>query len=261
MSRLSRFLLILALLASSTAPLAAQEPGGAGVAPVEKDWLESYYEDPTPDRLVPQMKDWAEEGTLDNDHAKPALIAFLSQVIRQNPGMLSEWYSALSGLEPAQMQVFHTAMLFSRTEEADKILLERYGKEFEEQRRETAKILEMPLDEPGAVDMLWGFFYATGSETAIRRVVTSFRFLDAPEKPPGVKVPEGYVPLYKELPSFAYGSLVANGERHPKVVAILKTMLESDQTLLGMEKEGVYDVLSALDPKAYPPKAEAGPKD
>jgi hypothetical protein len=252
MIRFSWVLSVIFLLASATALLRAQEPTVAEEGAQEKDWLEFYYENPAPDRLVSQMKEWAEDGTLDSDHAKPALIAFLSQLIRQNKEQLQDWYSALAGLEPAQMQVFRTAMLYSRTEEADEILVERYGKAFEEQKRETAKILEMPLDERATMDMLWGFFYATGSETAIRRIVTAFRFLDAPEKPEGVKVPEGYVPLYKELPRFAYGSLVANGERHPKLVEILKTMLKSDKTLLEMEKEGVYDVLSALDPGAYP---------
>jgi hypothetical protein len=265
MSRFSWVPSILVWLVSATAPLTAQDQGGTSSGPGEKDWLEFYYENPTPERLVDQMKEWAVDGTLDNDHAKPALIAFLSQVIRQNEDQLSDWYATLSGLEPGQMQVFRTAMLYSRTEEADKILTERYGKDFEAQRRETAKILEMPLDERRTMDMLWGFFYATGSEGAIRRIVTAFRFLEATAKPPGVDVPEGYVPLYKELPRFAFGSLVANGQRHPKVVEILKKMLESDQTLLGMEKDGVYDVLSELDPKAYPvketPANQTPPKD
>lgn len=247
-------LLVIFLIMTAVFPLGAQD--GATAEPgEEKEWLEFYYENPTPDRLVPQMKNWAEDGTLDNDHAKPALIAFLSQVIRENPDKLQEWYQALAGLEPQQMQVFHTAMLFSRIKEADAILTERYGPEFNRQKQEISKILEMPLDERDTMDMLWGFFYATGSETAIRRIVTAFRFRDAPEKPDGVKVPEGFMPLYKELPGFAYGSLIANGERHPKLVEILKKMLQSDDTLLDMEKEGVRDVLSELDPKAFPPKA------
>lgn len=248
MSRFSWLPSIIFLLVSANAPLMAQVTGGAKAGPEEKDWLEYYYEDPTPDRLVAQMKEWAADGTLQNDHAKPALIAFLSQVIRQNAGKLEDWYLALSGLAPEQMQVFHTAMLFSRTEPADKILGARYGKAFQEQKKETSKILEMPLDERDTMDMLWGFFYATGSESAVRRIVTAFRFLEAPDKPEGVEVPEGFVPLYKDLPRFAHGSLVANGQRHPKLVALLGRMLESDQTLIASEKEGVHGVLLELDP-------------
>lgn len=212
----------------------------------EKDWLEFYYENPTPDRFVAQMKDWATDGTLDNDHAKPALIAFISQIIRQNRDKLADWYSGLAGLEPSQMQVMLTAMLFSRTTEADEILKEQFGKAYEEQKQETQKILEMPLDKRDTVDMLWGFYYATGSPEAIRRLIYCFRFRDAPDKPDGVDVPDGYVPLYKELPAFAHNSLVANGERHQRVIDILKVLLEKDESLLDMEKAGVRGVLEEL---------------
>jgi hypothetical protein len=219
----------------------------------EKDWLEFYYENPTPEQFVTRMKDWSGDGTLDNEHARPALIAFISQVIRQNEPELQGWYENLSGLTPGQLQVMHTAMLFSRTAEADRIMREVFGKLYDEQKQETKKILEMPLDERSTMDMLWGFFYATGAESAIRRIVIAFRFKEAPDNPAGVEVPEGYVPMYKELPEFAGSALVANGERHPRVVEILSEMLEKDESLMKVEKEGVYDVLSVLDPKKYPP--------
>lgn len=252
MSRYSLFagLFLAPVLYFGPGPLQSQDaPAGTP----EKDWLEFYYENPTPEQFVTRMKDWSADGTLDNEHARPALIAFVSQVIRQNETELQSWYENLSGLTPGQLQVMHTAMLFSRTGEADRIMREVFGKIYDEQKQETQKILEMPLDERSTMDMLWGFFYATGSESAIRRIVISFRFKDAPDNPEGVEVPEGYVPMYKELPAFASNALIANGERHPRVVEILGEMLEKDESLMKVEKEGVYDVLSALDPKKYPP--------
>lgn len=236
----------IAALGAVPKPGLSQE-GSAGAA--ERDWLESYYEEPTPERFVGQMKEWAADGTLDNDLVKPALIAFASQVIRQNRDRLQEWYGALAGLTPQQRQVLHTAMLFSRTTEADAILRQAYGGAYDAQKRETRKILEMPLDRRDTVDMLWGFFYATGSEGAIRRLVVAFRFRDAPDRPEGVDVPEGYVPLYKALPDFAFVSLLANAERHPRVVEILRMLLEEDSTLLEAEREGIRSVLAALDPE------------
>lgn len=243
---------LLAVSVSAAAQESSDDDAGSG----EKDWLEFYYENPTPDRLVPQMKTWADDGTLDNDQAKPALIAFLSQVFRQNRDRIQEWYVALAGLNPDQMRVVHTAMLLSRTEEADKLMQERFGKAYEEQKQETSKILEMPLDKRDTMDMLWGFYYATGSGEAIRRIVTTFRFFEAPDKPPGVDVPEGYVPLYKNLPQFALGSLMANGERHPRVVEILTGLLTGDETLLPIEREGIEEVLKELKvPLPRPPAA------
>ncbi|MAS96570.1 MAG: hypothetical protein CMO55_25555 [Verrucomicrobiales bacterium] len=218
----------------------------------EEDWLENYYKNPTPERFVEQMKDWAADGTLDNEMAKPAVIAFISQVLRQNRKEIEPWYAALSGLSPSQMQVLHTAMLFSRTSEADRIMRKAFGKKYDEQKVDTKKILEMPLDKQNTIDMLWGFFYATGSEQAVGRVILGFSFLDAPDDPGGVDIPQGYLPLYKSLPIVAFNSLLANAERHPRVVEILEKLHEEGD-LSAREKEGVYDVLSEIDPKGYPP--------
>ncbi|MDF1824549.1 MAG: hypothetical protein P1U68_07895 [Verrucomicrobiales bacterium] len=224
----------------------------------EKEWLEYYYQNPTPERFVQQMKDWAAEGTLESDRAKPALIAFLSRVLRDNRDQIEGWVEALSGLTPEQKQVLFTAMLYSRVSEADKIMLKMFGNQYREQKVQTEKILEMPLDKESTIDMLWGFFYATGSEHALRRVVLCFRFEDAPEQLEGGNVPEGYVPFYKILPRFAFESLLANAERHPKVLATLKKFLEEDESLVEAEKNGVYDVLSEIDPQAYPPLDREG---
>lgn len=212
-----------------------------------RDWLESYYEHPSPERFVSQMKEWSADGTLDNDGAKPALIAFISQLLRQNREELGAWYAALEGLPPKQLQILHTAMLFARINEADEILLKRYGEAFTTQRRETGKILELPLDKEDTLDMLWGYFYATGSQHAIRKIVAGFRFRDAPEKPPGVDVPDGFIPFYKALPQFTFQSLVANAERHPKLLVMLRDMLEEDSTLVEPEKDGLSKVLQEVD--------------
>ena len=137
----------------------------------EKDWLEYYYQNPAPEKFVTEMKNWAEEGVLDNENAKPALIAFLSRVIRENRDQLTTWYSELAGLTPNQKQVLHTAMLYSRISEADAIMTGLFGQQYLDQKKETSKILEMPLDKKNTLEMLWGFFYATGSKQALRRVV------------------------------------------------------------------------------------------
>jgi len=253
-------LLVLFFASFIAAPGVAQEGGDASSGERERDWLEYYYQDPEPGRFVEQMKDWAADGTLDNRHAKPALIAFISQLIRQNRDSLEGWYDALAGLSPEQLQVLHTAMLFSRTSEADEIMKEVFGERYEEQKRETPKILDMPLDKRATLDMLWGFFYATGSEHAIRRIVLCLRFEEAPDDPAGVDVPEGYRPLYKELPAFAKNSLIANGERHERVVEVLEKFHEAEDELMDIEKRGVREVLSELKPGEYPPPEKDGGK-
>ncbi len=230
-------------------PVFAQE----NAVETEKDWLEFYYENPTPERFVEEVKGFAEDGLLTDDNVRPALIGFMCRVIRENKTKLADWYSELQGLSQEQMQTMHTAMLYSRTKEADAILLQRFGKNFQDQKVELPEILKMPLDKIQTLDMLWGYFYATGSQSAIRRMVIAFRFEDAPDRPEGIDIPEGHRAFYKELPIDVANMLVANGERHPKLVEILVDLYENDKTILPIEKRWLYDVLAILDPKKYPP--------
>jgi len=247
------FLLVFAFAPSS----GQEESAGAGSEDTpeirERDWLESYYENPEPERFIENVKKWSAEGSLSDPHAIPALVAFMSRVLRENRESLRDWYEELAGLSPEEKQVFHTAMLYSRVSEADEILRETFGRRYDEQRVETPRILELPLDKEGTLDMLWGFFYASGSEHAIRRIVLCFRFVDAPENLEDVEIPEGYLPLYKVLPNYAFGSLVDNAQLHPRLVEILKTFLETRGDLLPIERQAVYDVLSEVDPEGHPP--------
>jgi hypothetical protein len=203
----------------------------------ERDWLEFYYEKPTPEQFLERIREFSQDGTLQNERARPALIGFLSQVIRQNRGKVAEWHGALRGLSPDEMQIVNTAMLYARISEADEILKEQLGvEEFTKAQEETPKILEMKLAEVQTLDMLWGYYYATGSETAIRRIVSSFIYEDAPDNPEFAKIPEGYKPLYKELPEAAAWMLVSNASRHPKVLAILQDLDKKEDALTPTER-------------------------
>lgn len=219
----------------------------------EKEFLEFYYQNPQPDKIVEQIRDWSEEGVFANENARPALIGFLSQVIRQNRDRLGEWYLRLTGLSPEERQVFHTAMLYSRTTEADLLMKQMFGEQYEDQKKEVPKILEMPLDRPDTINMLWGFFYASGSESAVRRLIDAFRYADAPEKPDIPNMPKGYKPLYTQIPNEVAWMLVSNGERHPKILEYCEKIYNDPESgLTPTEKKYLLEgVLKHLKPEKY----------
>lgn len=219
------------------------------------DWLEYYYLEPKPEEFVAKMKDWARDGTLRNQRAQPALIAFVAQLMRQNRDQIRYWWSDLQGLSPEDSIVMRMGLLFSRTAEADEILFEMTGKEPTEDSR-PPKILDAPLGTAATIDMLWGFYYATGSENAIRRLLKCFIMEDAPKKPEGLKMPPGAVPLYTQLPRMAYLSLVTNMERHSELVRICEEIYQSPEDLHSTEKENLYDLLSEINPDKYPVREE-----
>lgn len=249
------FLVGMMLLFAGFAAAQDDGPDGPDFVPSEgDDWLE-YYRKPTPDRFVGQLKNWSADGTLTDEHARPPLIAFLSQVIRQNRDKIAQWYADLKGLSPEDLQVLHTAMLFSRTSEAEDVLKKEYGDKFTDQKQEMPKILEMKLDRRDSLDMLWGFFYATGDKAAIRRIVNIFIFVDFPDRPDFAKVPDDYKPLYTEMPNAAHWSLVSNAQRHPKVRELLEEIYRDkaeESKLSPTEKRRLRNVLNEIDPEKWP---------
>ena len=92
MSRFPHALPVLFLLIGVFLSARAHGPEDGQSVTEEKEWLEYYYENPTPDRLASQMKDWAQDGTLDNDHAKP------TQRWPAKRSLL--WYQNTPGREP-----------------------------------------------------------------------------------------------------------------------------------------------------------------
>ncbi len=218
----------------------------------ERDWLEYYYERPTPGDFVDQMREYSEDGTLMNEHARPALIGFISQLIRQNRDKIDDWFTKLRGLPPEEMQVLLTGMLYSRTAEADAILKREFGEQFEQQKKDLPKILELQLDKTQTLDMLWGFFYATGSENALRRVISCFNFVDAPNNPDFADIPEGFSPLYTNLPEAAAWTLLSNASRHPKVRKYCEEIYQDEDALSDTERRILREkVLAELDPRKY----------
>ena len=244
--RFLRAIVGLVLFLGLPGPLHAQDSPSVDV---ERDWLEYYYERPEPGKFVQKMREYSRDGTLMNESARPALIGFISQLIRQNRDKVDEWFTELRGLPPAEMQILLTGMLYSRTAEADAVLQREFGEQFEAQKKELPKILEMQLDKTQTLDMLWGFFYATGSENALRRVIACFNFIDAPENPDFADVPEGFRPLYTNLPEAAAWTLASNAQRHPKVRQYCKKLLAEEDALSPAERKILeQNVMEALPP-------------
>lgn len=227
--------------------------------PRERDWLESYYLDPKPDQLIEQIKDWSQQGLLGKPGSREVMIGFLSQVLRQNRERIARWDEELVGLSPEDRHVWLTGLWYSRTSEGDAILKEVIeGKISEEEG--PPKILEMPLDQPATLDMLWGFFFATGSESPIRRLALAFRFEELAERPPGAQIPEGYAPLYEQLPEMISWSLSSMVKTHPRVGEICEQLYSNPKAeeVSNTERRWLRQrVLPAYKPDKYPAPPES----
>ncbi|MEO0414705.1 MAG: hypothetical protein AAF226_07115 [Verrucomicrobiota bacterium] len=222
----------------------------------EPDWLESYYLDPKPDEFMTHLKQWAEDGVLQNHQSQPALIAFISQLMRQNRDKIESWTKSLEGMDEKDAVAYGVALMMSRTKEADAIIKQNLGADAPKNLQRPPKFLEMPLRTPATIDMLWGFFYATGNEQALRRISLCFIYEGMTDKPEGFEIPEGQTPIYKHLPEVAFISLSANAKRHPKVLEALEKFVAepAHYELHALELENLNLILSQVAPDKYPPK-------
>ena len=249
----------LAGLPTYSAAQAAEDKAASTPSQGEQDsdpdhnWLTFYYQNPEPEKVVEQLKKWSDAKVLSDERARPALVGFLSQVFRQNRDKIKQWYLDISDLPPEDLQTIRLALIFSRTSEGDEIIREEEGDEYVDRR--PPKVLEMPMTQLPTFDMLWGYFFATGSEEVIRRMVFLFRYeeMDVGED---VDIPEDYAPLYEQLPDAAGWALASNAEQHPLVLEVLERYYQTAGALEPIERKGVRKVLSELLPKKYPPAAE-----
>lgn len=219
----------------------------------DHDWLTFYYQNPEPDKLVEQIRKWSDGRILSDERVRPALVGFLSQVFRQNRDKIKKWYLDISDLPPEDMQTIRLALIFSRTTEGDEIIKEGDGGAILEKR--PPKVLEMSMVQLPTFDMLWGYFYATGSEEVIKRMIFLFRYEEM-DLSAEADIPEGYSPITEQLPEAAHWALVSNAESHPVVLQLLEQYYQTAGALNPIEKKGVRAVLSELLPKKYPSKTD-----
>ena len=206
------------------------------------DWLTYYYRDPRPDQLVAQLKAWSSEGTLQNEVARAPLTGFLSQVFRQNADQIQNWYQQIKGLPKDDLEIITMAIWISGTSESKQLLQKLHPGVFD--KKPPPDILTLKLDSPSALDLLWGYYFATGDSKALRRIVSMFNFADAPEKLRGL--PKGRTPLYTILPDSAKWSIASNAGQHPKILKDYKKMLVDSQ-LNATEKKWLDEALQEAE--------------
>lgn len=174
------------LLLALAFPVAAAAAAGSPAAPPTSEeletWLMTYYEHPAPEEFVERVRQMVELGTLRTNRPEANQI-FLAKVMEANPGRLAGWLDELRDLAPEDAAVVHRAASASQTREGRE-WLERNGQgELAASPPPPILANEPMLFEPYHLDQLWEWFFATGDERPVRRIVGFF--VMAPSDPQG----------------------------------------------------------------------------
>ena len=248
-----RRLLAATLLLFCTTWGSAQQ-GASKAQSTQEQWMTFYYKNPQPEGLPEEVRQLSRAGQIKNS-TQPPISAFLSQIMAQNPKRIAAWMASLDDLPVADKKALYLAIAYSHTAEGAKFFEEKGLKEYQTQAPE---ILEMEVNNPETLDMLWGYFMATGKEAPIRRIVSAFnlspyagaleRYITSKKTEADKKAASLDVALQA-----ACWSLRSNCKEHPRVREICDALLAGN-SLNPVEHKWLAVILKQQDSTA--PKSQ-----
>jgi len=228
-------------------------------------WVMNYYIQPDPDQFVSRVKIMAETGMLydRSPGASPnANVMFLGKIMAANPGKIRGWMEALASLPAEEQQVLKKAVWYSGTAEGN-AWLEEHGEAAlaKGPRPMLLSNQQMPQLQPYHLDELWEWFFATGEEQPVARIVSLFSLAHEPPKigsldllPPPSKPTASATPKSEEGPKKSGEVYKMDDESLYKLrmqnYSILKPAMWSC-TSLAIQQDRVLDLLRQMEKKHY----------
>lgn len=239
------YILAALFLAFSIHPIRAEDGQG--------NWMTSYYRSPSPENFVPEVRSLTRAGVLKFKHNQPPAVAFLSQVMAANPEMVPKWLEEFKDLDEQQQTIIWAAAWYSHTTEARKFFEDQGLDLYLEQK--APGILEMEVKSPAALDMLWGYFMATGKDQPIRRIISAFELSEYLGDIEGVRTSEK---IQRDMEKAYLGitfkaamwSLEVNCRQHPLVMQYCEDIYK-DEELPENQRLWLGVVLSKVKPEKY----------
>jgi hypothetical protein len=144
-------------------------------------WINTYRSKPAPERMPEAIRALSAMGAFREIDTAGIYIGFAAGVLAHNPAKAESFVTAMFPMPPEDQVVIVRAIAYSGLLEwkalltkfvermpARRVLIERhlYGK--------APGLMDLPLEQnPAALDTLWGFYFATGREEPIRRIISA----------------------------------------------------------------------------------------
>lgn len=188
---------VLCAVALLVAGARAAEPElQAAAKPTVKDlsqWVMTYYQHPDPDQFVTRVRQMVEFKVLRGNRPE-ANEVFLGKVMAANPKRIAGWLDELADLDKEDAIVIYRAAWISEINEANE-WLKMHGPAELVDKPPPPLLTDAPLVfEPYHLDQLWEWFFATGDEKPVKRIIGFFQILPTDPEP-------GKLPALPEKPA------------------------------------------------------------
>lgn len=226
-------LMLLALALTTALPVAAASklPKERPLAPFNKSdevlkWINGYRLKPEPDRLPAAVKAMAELGLAKDMDQAGVYIGFTAGVLGSSPESADKLITAMFPLPPEDQVLLIKAIAYSGLPDW-KDVLGRYVERMPARKVLIDKFLfgnkpsltDLPIDDDSsAIDINWGYYFATGSEAPVRRIVKAL----------ALSVDRNDVEKLT-IGSMAKWTLAQNASRDMDLLAMLKSVSSEEQ--------------------------------
>ena len=165
---------ILCMLALS--PCRADDATGSGQKLGK--WVMTFYQNPAPEHFVEKVKEMSVAGLLHDSrpNARPdAYVMFLGKIMATNADQIPDWMGALSPLPETDITALRRAVWYSGTAEGTAWLRENGEADLANGPRPMLLAERQALKlQPHHLDQLWEWFFATGEEKPVARIISLF---------------------------------------------------------------------------------------
>ena len=197
------------------------------------DWVMNYYLNPNPEELIEQIEALREKGIFEKENAQWPLVSFLSQLMANNPEKIEEWMFFSETLDDSAIDAIRLAAWYSRTTEAKEYFEKKGLSNYSENK--APDILKLEVDNPTVLDMLWGYFFATGELEPLKRISIALelsKYTDAIDSyKDSEKTEEDKKNLYFGATfKSAMWSIESNCRNHPLVLKHFRTIFYDNET-------------------------------
>ncbi len=168
--------------------LAASATGVASTvsSPRGRDWLQQYYQNPTPERFVPSIYEMTRTRYFALPGQAMVGIGFMASLFQANPGRVDEWLLYCRRLPEEECRMVVAALWYAGYPKGEEYLQMHAELARDENLRAlldrilatSPSLAELPIDSKSALYLCWGRFLATGDEAILRRIFTAIPRLE-----------------------------------------------------------------------------------
>lgn len=172
--------------ADDTAGNRQNQKGPFPMYSVKPAWVMTYYLHPAPEHFAKRVQEMSAAGLLHISKPKPKpdkYVMFLGKIMAANADQIPDWMAALSSLPEDDITTLKRAVWYSGTDEGAAWLREHKAADLAD-GPPPVLLADRPVlkMEPRHIDQLWEWYFATGEEEPVARIVALFSLV--PQLPP-----------------------------------------------------------------------------